>query len=56
MCKTEELRALGARRRQLLAMRTADQNRLGGASGRLRADIQTHIPGLAQRLVALDDD
>ena len=54
--QTEELRALVARRRQLIALRTAEQNRLGGASGRLRADIQAHLPWLAQHLVALDDD
>ena len=51
-----ELRALVARRRQLIAMRTAEHNRLGGASGRLRADIQAHITWLDQRLVALDND
>lgn len=54
--QTEELRALVARRRQLIAMRTAEHNRLGGASGRLRADIQAHITWLDQRLVALDND
>jgi transposase len=54
--QTEELRALVARRRQLIAMRTAEHNRLGGASGRLRVDLQAHITWLDQRLVALDDD
>jgi transposase len=54
--QTEELRALVARRRQLIVMRTAEQNRLGGASGRLRADLQAHLTWLDQRLVALDDD
>ena len=54
--QTEELRALVARRRQLIAMRTAEYNRLGRASGRLWADIQAHILWLDQRLVALDDD
>jgi transposase len=53
---TEELRALVARRRQLIARRTAEHNRLGGASGRLRAEIPAHSTWLAQRLVALDDD
>src|SRR5881296_2088171 len=38
--QTEELRALLARRRQLIGMRTAEQNRLSGVSQRLRADIQ----------------
>ena len=54
--QTEELRALVARRRQRIAMRTAAYNRLGRASGRLWADIQAHILWLDQRLVALDDD
>jgi transposase len=54
--QTEELRALVARRRQLITMRTAEYNRLGRASGRLWADIQAHILWLDQRLVALDDD
>lgn len=54
--QTEELRALVARRRQLIAMRTAEHNRLGRASGRLWADIQAHILWLNQRLGALDDD
>src|SRR5262247_3508164 len=44
--QTEELRALLARRRQLVAMRTAEQNRLDGASQRLRVDIQAHITWL----------
>jgi transposase len=38
-----ELRALLARRRQLVAMRTAEQNRLGNAPPRLQTDIQVHI-------------
>jgi transposase len=54
--QTEELRALLARRRQLVAMRTAEQNRLSGASQRLRADIQAHMTWLATRLAVLDDD
>ena len=53
---TEELRALLARRRQLVAMRTAEQNRLSGAVPRLRADIQAHITWLTERLATLDDD
>jgi transposase len=52
----EELRALLARRRQLIAMRTAEQNRLGRAGPRLRADVQAHITWLNERLAALDDD
>jgi transposase len=54
--QTEELRAILARRRQRIAMRTAEQNRLSGASQRLRADIQAHITWLDTRLVTLDDD
>ena len=52
--QTEALRALVARRRQRIALRTAEHNRLGRASGRLWADSQAPILGLAQRLVALD--
>src|SRR4029434_2963312 len=51
-----ELRALLARRRQLVAMRTAAQNRLGNAPPRLQTDIQAHITWLDTRLAALDDD
>jgi transposase len=54
--QTEELRALLARRRQLVAMRTAEQHRLGSAPPRLQTDIQAHITWLETRLVALDDD
>jgi transposase len=54
--QTEELRALLARRRPLIAMRTTEQNRLGSAPRRLQADIQAHITWLNERLAALDDD
>jgi transposase len=54
--QADELRALLARRRQLVAMRTAEQNRLGSAPARLQADIQAHITWLNARLAALDDD
>jgi transposase len=54
--QTEELRALLARRRQLVGMRTAEQNRLDSAPRRLQADIQVHITWLNERLAALDDD
>jgi transposase len=54
--QTEELRALLARRRQLIAMRTAEQNRLEHAPRRLRADIEAHIAWLDQHVVTLDDD
>jgi transposase len=52
----EELRAVLARRRQLIAMRTAEQNRLGSAPRRLQVDSQAHITWLNERLAALDDD
>lgn len=54
--QTEELRALLARRRQLIARRTAEHNRLGSAPRRLQADIEAHITWLDARLAALDDD
>jgi transposase len=54
--QTEALRALLARRRQLVVMRTAEQHRRSGASPRLRADIQAHIPWLVTRLAVLEDD
>ena len=54
--QTEELRALLARRRQLIAMRTAEHNRLEHAPHRLRADIEAHIAWLDQRVAALDND
>ncbi len=53
--QTEGLRALLARRRQLVAMRTAEQNRLGSTSRRLHADIEAHITWRNARLVTLDD-
>lgn len=52
--QTEELRALLARRRQLVAMRTAEQNRLGSAPRSLQADSEAHIAWLNTRLAALD--
>lgn len=51
----EELRALLARRRQLVAMRTAEGNRLGSALPSLHADLQAHLAWLDARLAALDD-
>jgi transposase len=54
--QAEELRALPARRRQLVAMRTTEQNRLASAPRRLQTDIQAHITWLNSRLAALDDD
>lgn len=54
--QTDDLRALLARRRQLVAMRTAESNRLGSAPPRVQADLRAHIAWLEQRLAALDDD
>jgi transposase len=54
--QTDERRALLARRRQLVAMRTAEQQRLGTAPPRLQTDIQAPITWLNTRLAALDDD
>jgi transposase len=54
--QTEELRAVLARRRQLIGMRTAEQNRLENAPPRLRTDITAHIAWLEQRVAALDND
>jgi transposase len=53
--QAEELRALLARRRHLVAMRTAAQHRLGSAPPRLQTDIQAQITWLETRLAALDD-
>ena len=51
-----ELRALLARRRPWVTMRTAKQHRLGRAPPRLLPDIQAHLTGLNTRLTTLDDD
>jgi transposase len=54
--QTQELRALLGRRQQLISMRTAEQNRLAGTSGRLTQDIEAHIAWLNTRIATLDDD
>jgi transposase len=48
-------RALRARRRPLVARRTADQHRLGNAPPRLQTDIQAPLTGRTTRLAARDD-
>ncbi len=49
--------ALVLRRRQLLEMRAAEQNRLGLATDRkVRANLQAHINWLSQQLDRLDQD
>jgi transposase len=54
--QTQELRALLGRRQQLVGMRTSEQNRLAGTSGRLQTDIEAHIAWLNERLATLDND
>jgi transposase len=54
--QTAALRALLTRRRQLVAMRTAESNRLGSAPPPVQADIAAHLAWLDQRLAALDND
>ena len=54
--QTQELRALLGRRQQLIGMRTAEQNRLAGTSGRLTQDIEAHLAWLNTRIATLDDD
>jgi transposase len=55
--QTQALRALLARRRQLLEMRVAEQNRLASARGAaVRRDITAHITWLTRRGGALDAD
>ena len=54
--QTQELRALLGRRQQLVAMRTAEQNRLAGTSARLTKDIAAHITWLNADIATLDND
>lgn len=53
---TQALSALLTRRRQLLAMRTAEQNRVATAPPAVRREIQAHLAWLTRRLATLDDD
>jgi transposase len=54
--ETQTLDALLTRRRQLLAMRTAEQNRLGSAPQPVRKELQAHLVWLDRRLASLDDE
>lgn len=55
--QTAAMRALLTRRRQRVAMRTAESNRLGStASPTVQADLKAHLAWLDQRLAPLDDD
>ena len=53
--QSEALRALLTRRRQLVAMRTAEVNRVANAPVPVQADLHAHIAWLDQRVAALDD-
>jgi transposase len=52
--ETQELHELVMRRRQLLEMKVAEQNRLFLATGITRSDIQRHINWLASNLKDMD--
>jgi transposase len=51
-----ELAALLGRRRQLLQMRLAEQQRLAAAAGRLAQDIRAHVAYLDKRIGRVDGD
>jgi transposase len=51
---TQELALLVARRRQLMEMRVAEQNRSRGAPPRIRSQIREHIEWLNRHLAELD--
>jgi transposase len=54
--QTEELAALLARRRQVLAMQRAEQNRLDRTPARVRKRIEAHLRWLHAELARLDED
>lgn len=54
--ETQALSALVARRRQLVEMLTAEDNRLRNATTAIRADIQEHIDWLRKRLQGLEHE
>lgn len=54
--QAQALAALVARRRQVLAMLTAERQRLGTAHPPVRPRVQAHIAFLEQDLAALDDE
>lgn len=53
---TQALAALVTRRRQLVEMATAEENRLGSAPAALRARLQAHLRWLRRELATLDRD
>jgi transposase len=52
----QALAALLARRRQVVAMLTAERQRLGAARPPVRARVQAHVHWLEREVAALDDD
>lgn len=52
----QQLRALVTRRRQLVAMRTAEKNRLSTCPALMRTDIQEHVAWLESRIEQLEDE
>jgi transposase len=54
--QTQELAALLARRRQVLAMQRAEQNRLDRAAGQVQKRMQAHLRWLSTELVRLERD
>ncbi len=53
---TQELKALVARRRQLVEMITAEKNRFKAATRRIRPKVEEHILWLEKNLEGLDQD
>jgi transposase len=52
----QELRALLARRQQLVEMLVAEQNRLGGAPPRVGASVAEHVAWLRRQLAGVDGE
>ena len=52
----QQLNALVTRRRQLIAMRTAEKNRLSTCPELMRADIEQHVAWLDGRIKELEDE
>jgi transposase len=53
---TRRLDALLDRRRQLVAMRAMEKDRLAEAAGRVRPDVEAHIRWLDERIAGLDGE
>jgi transposase len=53
---TQELAVLVARRRQLMEMRVAEQNRSRGTPARIRSQIREHVEWLNRQIDELDHD